>query len=143
MCNINRGNNVVDQLPHQLGTFGSILREASYMLSSSRTKLLSSRYWATWKIKRQKQKHVWGIFLHWNESAHFSNNTKLLRQQQSLTVDKKWWSNCWFVSPSNEAIMRCSTSVCHIMSYFICFRGLKKNTIHQFIYDTIMTCKEK
>lgn len=35
----------------QLGTLGSILREASYMLSSSRTKLLSSRYWATWKIK--------------------------------------------------------------------------------------------
>lgn len=47
MYNINRENNIEDHLPHQLGTLGSILSEASYMLSSSRTELLSSRYWAT------------------------------------------------------------------------------------------------
>lgn len=47
MCNINRENNMEDHLPRQLGTLGSILSEASYMLSSSRTELPSIRYWAT------------------------------------------------------------------------------------------------
>lgn len=54
-------NNVEGWLPHQLDTLGSILSEASYMLSSSRTKLLSSRYWATWN--RTKRKTCFRTFL--------------------------------------------------------------------------------
>lgn len=67
MCHINKEENIAHS-PHQLDAFGSILRDASYMLSSSRTQLPSSRYWATCSADQK-----------WTNSKTIKSNSRIVR----------------------------------------------------------------
>ncbi len=77
----------VRQSLSQLGTLGSILREASYRPSSSITELLSSKYSAAWKNK-QGVSFVLNTILQYNHGSILNSSFLHYRFQSNATAER-------------------------------------------------------